>query len=215
MKTEDYLLLSVTAGFVIYWMNEQNKRQIQYLNQRNRNLVREFNWQEQRHKQFKADIFQQINKQDNLTTEVKKQLKKLIEKYKLIDERIASELISVASLIEMKQEVKGIACLVKVIENLLKSIYCNDEKFKEKYSNKHPRLVDLLKYAKSEKLLVNEEFEFANGLRLIRNQEAHELDVQKGHNWVISSFLTSISIILKIHNFQVNILNQKQNIQWL
>ena len=164
MKLEDFLLLSVTAGIVIYWLNEdnKNKNQIQFLQSQNRNLANTVVRQRQQFQQFQEELFEQINQRDELTEEVKKQLKELIEKYKFIDQDVTNELISVASLIEMKQETKAISTLTKVIENLLKKIYADDEKLKRKLPRnvKAPRLVDVLQHAKEEKLLEDEEFEF-------------------------------------------------------
>lgn len=209
MKLEEILLLTVTTGIVVYWLNEnnKNKKQIQNLQIQNRNLVNKVITERQKFSQFQQELFEQINQRDELTEEVKKQLKDLIEKYRFVDEDVANELISVASLIDMKQETKAIASLTKVIENLLKKVYESDSNLRRKLSRcqRSPRLVDYLKHAKDENLIEEEEFEFASGLRKIRNQEAHELNVNKGRNWVASAFLTGISIILKIHNHSMNI----------
>ena len=209
MKLEDILLLTVTTGVVVYWLNENNKKNkhIQILQHQNQNLANTIIGERQRFNQFQQELFEQISQRDELTEEVKKQLKDLIEKYKFIDEDVSNELISVASLIDMKQETKAIASLTKVIENLLKKIYSTDSKLMRKLprNQRTPRLVDYLKHAKDEKLIEEEEFKFASGLRKIRNQEAHELNVNKGRNWVTSAFLTGISIILKIHTYSISL----------
>ncbi len=209
MKLEKILLLTVTTGIVVYWLNENNKskKEIQNLQFQNRNLANTVVRERQKFSQFQQELFEQINQRDELTEEIKKQLKDLIEKYKFIDEDVTNELISVASLIDMKQDTKAIASLTKVIENLLKKVYATDSNLRRKLPKNQdsPRLVDYLRHAKDENLIEEEEFEFASGLRKIRNQEAHELNINKGRNWVASAFLTGISIILKIHDYSINI----------
>lgn len=142
---------------------------------------------------LKDEVKEIIDKKDELSEEVKGQLKALIEEYKDIDEKVTNELLSVTSLIEIKEETKAIMGLAKIIENLLKKIYKDDSEL-----NSNPRFIDLINHAKNKNLIERDEYHFLNGVREIRNEEAHNLAVKKGYNIVSTSLLIGVTIIFKL-----------------
>lgn len=197
MKEKDWIVLVVIAGIVIYLITEHKKknREIDELKKKNKKLYDSLNVQNEFLK-MQQEINLDIIEKNELTDEIKEQLKKLVDEYKGINEDITTELLRVSAFIDIKAELKAIETLVKIIENLLKELYSENEEFSTKY--KRPRLVDYIEFAKSENKISKDEFHFINGLREIRNEEAHELNVQKEKNWIISAFLTSISVIVKL-----------------
>lgn len=142
---------------------------------------------------------QTIEESKDIPIEVKKQLEDLIERYHNVDNDVREELLKVSSLIEIKEYTKAIGVLTKIIENLLKEKYSNDALFKEKMGKKaFPALKDYLDYAKENKLISSKDFHFANGLREIRNEDAHDLNPQNSKLLTSSAFLHAVDLILKI-----------------
>jgi len=143
-----------------------------------------------------------IEESKDIPIEVKKQLEALVERYNNVDNDVRQELMTASSLIEIKEYTKAIAVLTKIIENLLKEKYSNDEAFKNKMKKKiFPALKDYLDHAKDMKFLTPEEYHFANGLREIRNDDAHDLNTKKTKLLTSSAFLSAVDLILKMSKF--------------
>lgn len=139
--------------------------------------------------------------------DIKIQINDLATDYALSDPQVAAELREVVQLIDQEMEVKAIAALAKVIENLLKetyaaSILASQYSNAEEFVEKKRRLVfaKLVDYAKTHKLLSDYEHALLNLLRELRNKASHELNVCIGKNWQTIAFLTGIEIIIKIKN---------------
>lgn len=147
-----------------------------------------------------------IEEAKDIPFEVKKQLEDLIERYNNVDNGVRQELMTASSLIEIKEYQKAIGVLTKIIENLLKERYSDDATFKDKMKKKSfPALKDYLDHAKDDNFLLPEEFHFANGLREIRNEDAHKLNPQKSILLTSSAFLSAVDLILKISTKTIGI----------
>jgi hypothetical protein len=195
MKKEDWIL-GLTAGLVIYLLNEKRKdtNKIIDLNNSNNQLANKSNrlvgiaeQQKNRLNQLNLELKKTIESKENLPDEIKTNLGKLISDFDKLDKNISAELISISSLIEIDEKPKALFTLAKIIENLLKKIY------KEKLN--FNKLIDK---AKEQKLITAEECHFVHGIREIRNKEGHEMNVKVESYLTASSFMIGIGIISKI-----------------
>ncbi len=179
----------LVIAILVYYLNEKRKREKALIEEKDkenkalRNVI----------DGLTNEVNEIIDSKNELTGSTKEQLKSLIQEYKDIDEKVAEELISINALIEIKEETRAVFGLAKIIENLLKRIYKGDVELK-----KNPRFVDLINHAKEKKLLKNEECHFLNGIRAIRNEEAHDLAIKKSRNIIETSMLVGITIIFKL-----------------
>tara|TARA_B110000238_G_scaffold90495_1_gene99203 strand:- start:220 stop:828 length:609 start_codon:yes stop_codon:yes gene_type:complete len=195
MKKEDWIL-GLTAGLVIYLLNEKRKdtNKIIDLNNSNNQLANKSNrlvgiaeQQNNTLNQLNLELKKTIESKENLPDEIKTNLGKLISDFDKLDKNISAELISISSLIEIDEKPKALFTLAKIIENLLKKIY------KEKLN--FNKLIDK---AKEQKLITAEECHFVHGIREIRNKEGHEMNVKVESYLTASSFMIGIGIISKI-----------------
>lgn len=198
MKKENLIIGSgaiILLAIIVYFFVEKKKREDELIESRDREqkLDRENTALRNVVTDLKDEVNEIIDRKDELPKEVKSQLKSLIEEYKDIDEKVTDELLSVKALIDMKEEAKAIMNLAKIIENLLKKIYKGDRELKS-----NPRFFELIDHAEKKNLIEKDEYYFLNGMREIRNQEAHNLSVKKGFNIASTSFLIGLSIILKL-----------------
>ncbi|QLH33393.1 MAG: hypothetical protein HWD62_14125 [Cyclobacteriaceae bacterium] len=171
--------LSVTAGFLILWLFIDREKMV-----------------------LKIKVLEkEIDENKNLNKEIKQKLKELIENNKDIDPEIANELGQIAALIEIKQDTKAILSLVKIIENLLHKIYEPDVRLNQtatKNGRKRPAFMDYLELAQHDKYISKEDFHLISVAKIIRDEEAHDLDVEKEKSRIVSSFISGISIILTL-----------------
>lgn len=186
-----FLIIGAVAAIVMVWLfldNEDKKQIIADLERKN-----------DEKDDINRKLQEKIEESEEIPAEVKNQLEGLIEKYNNIDNNVSQELMTASSLIEIKEYSKAIGVLTKIIENLLKEKYSNDLKFKEKMKKKSfPVLKDYLDYAKEDCFLSAEEFHFANGLREIRNEDAHQLNIKKSKLLTSSAFLSAVDLIIKM-----------------
>jgi hypothetical protein len=178
----------IALGLIVYYHNEKRKAELELINSQSenkalKNIVIE----------LKIEVSSIIDSKSELSTDLRKQLNTLIEDYKNIDEKITNELVSINSLLEIKEETRAILSLAKIIENLLKKLYKDDQEVK-----KNAKFSDLINHAKSKKIFNKEEVHFLNGIREIRNQEAHEVGVKKEMNIVLASILSGVAILFKL-----------------
>jgi hypothetical protein len=146
-----------------------------------------------------------IEIQDNkyITEDIKRRLMDLVSKNKDLDPDLSDELMKISALIEIKQETKAIAGLAKVIENLLKRLYDDDPEFKIRMAQSNrskPTFTDYIDFAKEKKVISPEDYHLVSLLRMIRNEESHELNVKKEHSRIIASFIAGITFILTLTN---------------
>lgn len=145
------------------------------------------------------ELKREIDEHEDLTKEIKKKLRELIENNSDIEPAIANELSQIVALLEIKQDLSAVLKLAKIIENLLKELYKNDSKVKEiaKTNNrKHPVFADYLEHGKNEGVISTEDYHLISVLKIIRNEEAHQIDVKKEKSRIISSVICGIGLIL-------------------
>lgn len=171
--------LAVTAGFIIFWLfidREDKKAQIKKLEK-------------------------EIDDHKNLNKEIKNKLKELIENNKEVDPEISNELGQIAALIEIKQDTKAMLSLVKIIENLLQRLYEKDGRLKQiamSNGRKRPAFMDYLQLAQEDKHISKEDFHLISVAKMVRDEEAHELDVEKEKGKIVGSFLSGMAIVLTL-----------------
>jgi hypothetical protein len=176
-NTKIETFLAIAAGFLIIWLlidNNNKKKKIK-------------------------ELHDEIDENQNLTIEIKKKLKELIENNTEIDPKIANELGQIVGLLEIKQDSTAIFKLAKIIENLLQELFENDPDIKvlaQKNGRKSPVFADYLEHAKNKKILSGEDFHLLSILKIIRNEEAHELDVKKEKSRMMAVFISGLSLIL-------------------
>lgn len=183
-------VLAIVAGFFIWVLFRDNRnkdKEIHSLKNENSEMRTEL-----------QKINEIISQADDLTKEAKLRIQRLIDNSQPIEKEVKSELLQAFLLIQGKMVSKALMAMGKIIENSLKRILAHSPGFKSKY--KTTRFVDLISYAKDTGLFEKDEFHFANGIRELRNSEAHELDVQKDNSWEVSSVILATSIIIKLEN---------------
>src|SRR5260221_1962405 len=146
------LLLSVLAGFLIWWLIDENNKRGFII----KGLIDERNKINEDLKQLKESL----DKTSDLTSEVKTKLNELINKYQDVDPNIASELTGAFVLVEVRQPIKAIMSLGKIIENQLKKLFEGNSHFEKKYAKKD--FYNHLEFAKESKILDKDEYHYAN-----------------------------------------------------
>jgi len=170
-------ILAIAAGFLIIWLlidNNKKKKKIQ-------------------------ELHNEIDENQSLTIEIKKKLKELIENNTEIDPDIAKELGQIVGLLEIKQDTTAVFKLAKIIENLLEELFAKDHELKMLANNngrKTPVFADYLEHAKNKKILSAEDFHLLSILKIIRNEEAHDLNVNKEKSRMMAVFISGLSLIL-------------------
>ncbi len=186
-----FYVIGAVASIIIVWLvldNMDKKLKLADLQKRN-----------DEKDDINKKLQETIEESKDIPIEVKKQLEDLIARYNNVDNDVRQELMTASSLIEIKEYPKAIGVLTKIIENLLKEKYSDDLAFKDKMKKKtFPALKDYLEHAKDDKFLSPDEFHFANGLREIRNDDAHDLNPKKSKLLTSSAFLSAVDLILKI-----------------
>jgi hypothetical protein len=179
MTKKEWIGLSVLAGFVILWLIfDREKLKLKL-----------------------ADLKKEIEDSDNLSAEIKKRLTELVANNKDIDLEISNELSQIAALIEIKQETKAILSMVKIVETLLVRIYNDDTRLLEtakKNNRKRPAFMDFLELALVDKVISKEDYHLISVAKIIRDEEAHDLNVEKEKTRILSSFLSCIAIIFTL-----------------
>lgn len=146
-----------------------------------------------------AELQKEIDENENINEEIKKRLTELIQNNHEIAPQIANELGQIAALLEIKQDTTAVFKLAKIIENLLKQLYKGNAKLKEiakKYGRKTPVFNDYLEHAKDENVITTEDWHLLSVMKIIRNEEAHEVDVKKDRTRILASFISGMGIIL-------------------
>jgi len=151
--------------------------------------------------QMITNLKKEIDSNENLTNEIKKQLKLLLQNNKDIDPKVANELAQIVALLEIKQELTAIVKLSKIIENLLKEMFKDDIQLNElaqKNGHKTPSFADYLEHAKNKNLINNEEFHLLSVMKIIRNKEAHEVQPQKEKTRIVAAFVAGVTLALSL-----------------
>jgi hypothetical protein len=149
-----------------------------------------------------ARLKRELEENENLTEEIKKRLKELVTNSDHVDPLVAEELKQIAELIEIKQETKAILSLAKIIENLLKELYKENiedvKNIAKLHGRKRPVFADYLEHAKNKQVISNEEYHLISLLKIIRNEEAHDLGVKKEKSRLIACFTAGLGIVFAL-----------------
>lgn len=193
---------AIVLGVIIYFIIQKDKidkleTKNKSLEDNNDNLDIENHNLKEHIKTLHSEINEIIEQQHDLSESVKKELKKLIENYQNIDEEIRNELISANALMEIKQDSKATLSLVKIIENLFKKIYNNNEEFNAKYS-KSKVLDNYIEFAKEKEHLTKDEYHFMKGVKELRNKEAHKPGVKLSELLGATAILIGLQLIFKL-----------------
>ena len=178
-KSKFETILAFVAGFIIFFLlidNDKKKRQI-------------------------IDLKKEIEDNESLTKEIKIKLTELMQNNLEVDPKVAGELGQIVALLEIKQDTTAVFKLAKIIENLLKELFNSEADLKElsaKCGRKAPVFSDYLEYAKDKKVLSAEDYHLLSILKIIRNEEAHELDIKKEKSRIIAVFISGINLVLGI-----------------
>lgn len=171
------IVLSAIAATIIAWLIVEHLKQASTIN----------------------DLKKRINENEAFNDEIKKKLRELIQKNKNINPLVSEELTKIAAFIEIKQEESAVFNLAKIIENLLKELYRNDEVVKEKARKKghrYPHFEDYLEYAKEKGVISHDDYLLVSLAKSIRNKEAHELGGKKEKSRIAASLLAGFGVIL-------------------
>jgi hypothetical protein len=179
MTKSEWIGLSVLAGFIILWLLfDRGKLKLKLV-----------------------DLEKEIEENNNLNKEIRKRLKELVANNKDVDTEISNELSQIAALIEIKQETKAILSMVKIVEALLHKIYSEDPRLLDtakKNNRKRPAFMDFLELALVDKVISKEDYHLISVAKIIRDEEAHDLNVEKEKSRILSSFISCIAIILTL-----------------
>lgn len=147
------------------------------------------------------DMKKRIAESENLNEEIKKRLRELIQNNKEINPEISRELSQIAALLEIKQDNTAVLKLTKIIEHLLRELYEGNVELKElakANGRKNPVLADYLEFAKNKGIITAEDFHLLSVMKIIRNEEAHEIDVQKEKSRILAAFICGVGLILTL-----------------
>jgi hypothetical protein len=143
-------------------------------------------------------LAKELDETKKLNRDIKQKLKAFIESNTDLDPRISSELGQILELIEIQQDTKAMLSLVKIVENLMRDIYEDDPRLKEvalRNNRKTPAFMDFLELARDVKAISKEEYHLMSVAKLVRDREAHEMNVEKEKVTILSSFISGIAII--------------------
>ncbi len=174
MSTKASTVLWIAAGFVIL--------ALLYLVQRKTSDIKE--------------LKSQIDQNKELTEDVRQRLLDLLQSNRDIDPQVAQELTQICGLLEIHQDTKAILSLAKIIEKLLRQLYQDDPEFLAK--KKTPSFADYLEHARDKNVISTEDYHLISVLRLIRNEEAHELAVKKERSRIVAVLIAGIAFVLTL-----------------
>lgn len=134
-----------------------------------------------------------VQKANSIPESAKTKLTELIDTYSAIDKNITIELQVAIQLLEDGKETIAVEKLTKVIENVLK-----DKLTSETCIDKKRTFMDAIKEAIKLNLICERIGAFMNALRVIRNEEAHDINVQITPSETIIYLLASVHILFEL-----------------
>jgi len=177
-------ILTASLGVMLLYSKAENKKKDQKI---------------QELQQDKLKLLQEnLRNSENFSAEVKKQINKLIEDYRKKNASVTIELKKILRFIEAGEDISAIKDLAKVLENLLKEQYLNDQAFLSK--KRSPSLKNLIEHAKEVCLFTKRQYNTACILHDFRNQESHELAVQDTEYMKIIGLLGGLEIVLTVNS---------------
>lgn len=141
----------------------------------------------------------EIDENEDINKEIRKRLSELINNNKEIDPKISTELGQIVALLEIKQNTTAVMKLAKIIENLLKELYKGDPELKElakANGRKTPVFADHLEHAKNKNVISKEDYHLLSIMKIIRNEEAHDLAVHKEKSRILAAFISGLGLVL-------------------
>lgn len=147
------------------------------------------------------ELQKEIDDNLDLNVEIKTKLTELIQNNHEVDPKIANELAQMVTLLEVKQDTSAILKLAKVIENLLKELYKGDVELKElakTNGRKSPVFADHIEHARNKKIISSEDYHLVSVMKSIRNDEAHELAVDKHKSKIFAAFISGLGLVLML-----------------
>lgn len=147
------------------------------------------------------ELQKEIDENEDMNKEIRLRLSELIHNNKDIDQKISAELGQIVALLEIKQDTTAVMKLAKVIENLLKELYKNDSELKElakANGRKAAVFADHLEHAKNKKIISTEDYHLLSVMKIIRNEEAHDLAVHREKSRIIAAFISGLGFILAL-----------------
>lgn len=190
MKKNDIIIglgvIAVIAIIVAVYFNNENKKQKKKIAELEDDKLKL--------------ILESLNRNPDLSQEVRLQIEKLIEEFSDIDSKISNELVQALQLLQIGQTENAIEDLVKIIEHLLTKHYKNDDNCTKwlKEQKKKFDLHNLLSFCKTENKITDIEFQFFVAIKTIRNKEDHTLDLKLDNYLNASGIITAIGGIFKI-----------------
>jgi len=154
-------------------------------------------------KKENAELRRALNSNNLISDQLRSRLLALLAKHPHIDEDVKIELQSIALLLGLQQEAVAILKLAKIIENLLKRLYKTDSAFREWLKAKNKKrafFADYLDHAHEQKVISKEDYHLISILKVIRNEEAHEMNVVKDRAKMVGCFMAGISVTIELYN---------------
>lgn len=188
-KKDNQILLAIAAIIVLGYLIFQNSQQ--------KNKIKELENEREDLKKLLAAI----NGSNSFDEEMKKTLIALCKKYENIDSKIANEIAEAIQLLQIGQQENAIKSLVKIMEHLLTRKLENDNSFVSWLTNKKKKkqnLQDMLDYAKEQKLIDTDEYNFFLAVKTIRNKEAHEVGYNAARAIKAAGILCALHGIFKL-----------------
>ncbi len=139
------------------------------------------------------DEYLKLHQQD-LPEPIKQLIVNLRVQYKGVDEKVAEELYSIEKLITIGDDEGALQKLAKIIENLLKDRFVQENQ----ENTKIPTFHKLLEYAKEHSWIEEDSFQFCCAFKVLRNHITHELAVKVDDKTKTEMFIGGISLIYNL-----------------
>jgi hypothetical protein len=134
-----------------------------------------------------------MKKTSSIPQSAREHLEELKKTYSNVNSDIAAELCIVLEMLDRGNEAIAIEKLTKIIENILKTRLAAIEQ-----NSKKKTLMEMIKDAVNFKIISKRTAAFADALRAVRNEEAHELNVQLTPAQAVLCVLAGVSILLEL-----------------
>jgi uncharacterized protein (UPF0147 family) len=183
------LIVGLIIGYLVY-CNLNLRKENQKLESENQEY----------HYRYLSLLEQYMNKTSSVPSDAKRQLSELQKKFTNINEDVSVELTAVMELLNESKESIAIEKLTKIIENVL-----SDRLMKESgnMESKKMTFMESIKEAVKSNIVCKRLGAFIDALRVIRNEEAHELNVQLSNNETLLYVLAGIHILCELSQITI------------
>jgi small-conductance mechanosensitive channel len=148
-----------------------------------------------------AALQREIERNNQLSREVRRMLEELIAQNQEVNPALADELTQIIAQLNINQDATAVLKLAKVVENLLKELYKDDSELKEKLKAQKRRkaqFADLLEHARDKQVINAEDYHLLAVLKGIRNEEGHELGVKKEVTRMAAAFVAGVATVMSL-----------------